>query len=289
MKITASSKKSLIMAVIAVVLSVAVFFAAVFGGGSVVFGWFTTGARSLDVGGFNGSIRSGTLNATYSVYAYNEARARASTHYINEETGGEGEAISMSDISLAVYDRTFTMRNRHVPVIIRIQISDTQIPESGAISVRLTRNPAMLDDATGQTVISRRCSSVTRYALLADASLMTAAAASNDPDTTLYNAINNTYYSAMQAATMGTTFVTKNTSTNPATYDKASQITLNCTYTSSTWNGSTLNLYIYVTYDAPMIDDYLEQNISVGGNNSGEDSMENDLSKLILILGEVEA
>ena len=283
-KAIASSKKSLVKAIVALVLAIAVFLTAILGGGSVVFGWFATGENNIGVGGLSSSVESGTIGATYSVYAYDDRFERASTYYLDNE-GAAGDPIAISAISLSAYDRTFTMRNHHTPVIIRIQISDAQIPQNGTISIRIKRNPNMLGDATGQTSLNRRSSSVTRYALIADPALITAAAATNDPDTALYNAINETYYSAMQAATMGQRFVTKNTQNNPATYEKAAQITIPLSYTSSMWNGSTLNLYLYITYDAPMLAEYLEENITVGGNNSGDDRMENDLATLELIIG----
>lgn len=287
MKAITSSRKSLVKAIVAFALALAVFLTAILGGGSAVFGWFTAGSPLADIGGLHGTVDDGALSAQYSVYAYSDEHERASTHYLTEQ-GAEGDAISMSSITLAAYDRTFTMRNHHSPIIIRIALSDTQIPANGTISIRLSRNANMLDDATGQTALNRRSSSVTRYALISDPALMTAANASNDPDTTLYNAINTTYYNAMQAATMGTGFVTKNTQNNPVTYEKAPQIELSLSYTSSMWNGSTLNLFLYITYDAPMIAEYLEQNISVGGDNTGDDRMVNDLAKLELILAGVQ-
>ena len=232
------------------------------------FGWF---AQNEDVSGDG-----------MAVTAYQDDAEAEYTHYTFDAKNNQAVVYDqISDIQVPQYDLIFLQRNRYTPAVVRVALTgEHDLPESGTISLTVGRNlAATIMTPTGAesndselAELNDLFSSLMRLTIVKGAGIYSA------NQTTLYNNIDNlpygnnsTLYSVIkdQTANNSTTnvFTTITGAENAADrYTKVNSLTLSIAYDENDWNGDTLNIYLYITYDKTLLNEYTRQDLSLSGD-----------------------
>ncbi len=260
--------KKIVLSIVQLSVAAVVFAVAIFGGGSVVFGWFLQN-RNVTNDNINAGVILDDSVYDYDVYMYNVKDAsggKATTYEItNGGTVGENK-ITLENINLQYYDTIFLHRNRFTSVIVRVGIKGDAVKKSGKLQINLIKSDAEVGDTTNQTSLSSKSSSVIRFLPVLGKEyydVATAAAATvggqyeNDFDTALYEALSSGItagdstatgvYGGISAAenptgqcfttltmTVGGETATRND--DEFTVTKAKSITTTLNYTAEDWN-----------------------------------------------------
>ncbi|MBR4439641.1 MAG: hypothetical protein IKS88_03455 [Clostridia bacterium] len=230
------------------------------------FGWFASnnevGASGMSVSAYNDDVE-----ADYFSYIYTQKTATATA--VN----------SIADVQVPQYDLIFLQRNRYTPAVIRaVFTGEHDLAESGNITFTITRNTANPLSVSGASVLNPSTSdhlSNTFTSLMRLTAVKGASVYDADPKELYLNLDelqygNDTLYEVVKDMTGNTavskTFVTKTGSGQSATYTKANSIELSIDYTAADWNGDELNIYIYITYDKTLMEDYRSYDASLSGD-----------------------
>ena len=242
---------SLIMTGVLVLVALLMYF-------NLAFGWF---AQNEEVGG-NGA----------SVTAYHDDTAAEYTHYTyNAKLETADVYDDISDIRVPQYDLIFLQRNRFTPAVVRVALTgENDLPRSGTIALTIGRNLGIADDPARSSRLSDYFTSMMRMTIIKGASIYNA-----DP-TTLYTNVDNlpygnsTLYEVVKEQTVNSAtsnvFVTDEGSGDAHDYVKADSITLSIDYTAADWNGDTLNIYLYISYDKTLLTAYTIQDLDLSGD-----------------------
>lgn len=271
------------------IVSLSVLLFSVVFGTSSVFGWLISSENRVELSRTEHEVVSPFALAEYSVYSY----------VIENENTGDGAAnedAALNAISFPSYDKTFVSHNPYTSVFIKISFSAETIAPSGTVSLRINRNLSPTDPETNlpladdseSEILESRCTSVMRFTVGINKSFIEIAEAQTGTDriTALYNAVNGLYYEQAKNGLVGDTFVTKSEGNGNVVYRKSGFLIFETPFVESDWNvdefgnRETLNVYLYMSYDGELINDYLNQRLGVGPYNI--EPIMNDLSELIV-------
>ena len=196
---------------------------------------------------------------------------------INETT-----ALNITNIVLNPYDTIFQGQNIYTPAFARIEIvRSSSMPEEGTVHITVERDP----NISG----AKYSSSVLRFTALVipengDSSYTTANA--------LYNFINSsTRFDDVEKYTEqmdhSKNFVVSVAGTGEnLQYTKTDSLTVSVSYTKEDWyvkeNANILNVYLYMTYDATLIANYMSSQEAGGGVSLDDNTFffDNDLTRI---------
>ena len=237
--------------------------------------WLTMN-RETDADQMGMALAVDDTTAVYKAYMYDLSKGEG-TDMINETT-----ALNITNIVLNPYDTIFQGQNIYTPVFARIElVGNKSMPKSGTVHITVERDPDISD--------AKYSSSVLRFTALVipekgDLSYTTANA--------LYNFINSsTRFDAVEKYTEqmdhSKNFVVSVTGTGEnLQYTKTDSLTVSVSYTEDDWyveeNANILYVYLYMTYDATLIANYMSSQ-EAGGGVSLEDNtvlFENDLTRI---------
>ena len=233
------------------------------------FGWFASN-KEVDANGMAVTAYSDDVEADYYAYIYTQKTATATA--VN----------SIADVQVPQYDLIFTQRNRYTPAVIRaVFTGEHDLAESGTISFTINRNTANPLSVSGASVLNPTSAdhlSNTFTSLMRLTAVKGATVYNADPktlylnlDTMQYGATpDDTLYEVVKSMTGNTaaskTFVTMTGSGENVTYTKSNSIELSIDYTAADWNGDELNIYIYITYDETLMEEYRSYDATISGD-----------------------
>ena len=224
-------------------------------------------------------------SAVYKAFMYDIEKG------MGTDTHPDGTELNVTNVNLNQYDTIFRSQNKYTPVIVQIRlVSSVSMPENGTVYITINRKVAK---AQAESELDLLSSSVVRFTALVDSD--EAYVESTDADA-LYRHINKkvllddtkTIFDEVEGYVgndlpHSKTFVTVEGEGEGHTHGKVDSITVEATYTAGDWyenseHNMCLNVYLYLTYDVPLIECFMEE--QTGGGISLEDnfySFENDL------------
>lgn len=168
-----------------------------------------------------------------------------------------------NSLDLMQYDAVFNSNNSYTYAVMRIELTGENLAQSGTIRFVLQRDTT---NSTANQLGSDYVSSVMNYRFVTISSFSATAA---DVLTTVHAA-------ATAQGVAAQTFVSNNA--------KLSSITFDVPYTVANWHNNRLYVYMYVDYDANLIEDYVENSLQnlLTTSNGGEVMVGNDISTLVI-------
>ena len=267
------------------VISLAVFFFAFFGGGVEVFGWFTNN-KETDIKGVNINVFNDDIRAEYHVYSYDirdmfdfaaTVPSDAYTETDPETNLTVNTAYTLKKLKMNPYDRVFIQRNDFTPVVVRVALTGTMLPRSGTVDIVINRdtgkNDVNLKPKYFTSVVKFTCIKGTQFY-------------SNDIPTmfeSVARQVNNTPEGQIADKNV---FKTMATSENVLSFytdietrtEKRDTLSFALSYNAGDFNGTTLNFYLYFDYHKNLIEEFISENVY--GNLSLDEteiSADNDL------------
>ena len=241
--------------------------------------WFTINRRT-DADDMGMALAVDDTMAVYRAYMF-DLREMHGTNTI-----GEGKELNISNIDLNQYDTIFSVQNKYTPAFAQIQIiKNSTMPEEGTVYVTITRDNLEEPDGSLQMFSS----SVLRFTAFIDATKGDVGITDADA---LYKYINKEerfdaveLYRGNELA-YSKTFVTVVGEGEGHTHDKVDALTVAVPYKKDYWHPnadgySTLNVYLYLTYDVQLIECFMDEH--TGGGISLEDNIyffKNDMKKI---------
>ena len=243
--------------------------------------WFTLN-RKTDSDGMGMALAIDDTSAIYKAYMYDLATGQGT------DTDPNGEKLNVTNIDLNQYDTIFRAQNIYTPAFAQIQlIKSKSMPDSGTVLITIERNTAISD---GNGALNLFSTSVVRFTALIDS---TKEDLNKKTPKDLYNHINTTDRFEVVEGYVGNdmpnsqTFVTvvQSQDGESHTHEKRNSITLSIPYKATDWypgeNGTTLNVYLYITYDVSLIECFMNE--QAGDGVSLDDTLyffENDMKKI---------
>ena len=182
-------------------------------------------------------------------------------NYSFDTTTQQYTAQTCNSLDLMQYDAVFNSNNSYTYAVIRMELTGENLAQAGTIRFVLERDTsnsaaAPLDSDYVSSIMNYRFVTLSSFPASA-ADVLTAAAAA-----------------AQSAAAQ--TFVSNNA--------KLSSLTFDVPYTAANWHNNRLYIYMYVDYDANLIEDYVENSLQnlLTTSNGGEVMVGNDISTLVI-------
>ena len=182
-------------------------------------------------------------------------------NYSFDTTTQQYTAQTCNSLDLMQYDAVFNSNNSYTYAVIRMELIGENLAQAGTIRFVLERDTsnsaaAPLDSDYVSSVMNYRFVTLSSFPESA-ADVLTAAAA------------------AAQSAE-AQTFVSNNA--------KLSSLTFDVLYTAANWHNNRLYIYMYVDYDANLIENYVENSLQnlLTTSNDGKVMVGNDISTLVI-------
>ena len=289
-KVLGSFASTALLGVFAVLVAVIYF--------SSSLGWFASNANATGTG-MQMHIKPNEAESDCTVYIF-DAKANA-VRYTGD--GKEGEP-QIDDLKMQIHDVIFKSRNRYTPAIVHLHLTNVRedLRSGGNVTVHLTRNsdPAYVEH-DGRIMLPEVTTSILRFTLVNNAGVSWLGT-DPDPDTAAGETYDNT------DAALYAKIVTNKDYTDTAVLDldskvfanitktagtiteitKPGEITLTVGYTSAQAADGILDLFLYITYDESLVDDFEHSvGIDTGSTTVGKiTTLLNDLTDLSISFDE---
>ena len=240
--------------------------------------WFTLN-RKTDAEEMGMALAVDDTVALYKAYMYNLTTGEGT------DKNGDGEELNIANIELNPYDTIFKGQNKYTPVFARIElVRNSSMPWNGTVHITVERN----SNATTDDVMAKYSSSILRFTafVIEDKKDLEKTTAKD-----LYAFINSDtrfkdVESYGEALSYSKNFISVDGTGEDATSVKSDSLTISVDYTEAAWYQNSdedwvLNVYLYMTYDAQLIQDYMDQ--QTGGGMSLDDNtvfFDNDLTRI---------
>ena len=212
------------------------------------------------------SYNKGVNSSDMSIRALNDLVYGSSTiyNYSFDSTTPQYSAQDSNSLALMQYDAVFNSNNSHTYAVMRIELRGENLAQTGTIRLTLERNTS---NNAANSLGSDYVSSVMKYSFVTLDNYFPETA--DDVLTSIHDA-------ATAQGVETQTFVSNNT--------KLYSITFNVPYTADNWHNNRLYVYMYVDYDADLIEDYVENSLQnlLTNSNGGAVTVGNDISKLVI-------
>ena len=200
-----------------------------------------------------------------SIRALNDLVYGSSTiyKYSFDTTTQEYIAKPSNSLDLMQYDAVFNSNNANTYAVMRIELTGENLAQSGTIRFFLERDTT---NSNAAPLDSDYVSSVMNFRFVTLSSFPTTAA----------DVLSAVYTAAGAQGVVTQTFVSNNA--------KLSSLTFDVPYTAANWHNNRLYIYMYVDYDANLIEDYVENSLQnlLTTSNGGEVMVGNDISTLVI-------
>ena len=250
--------------------------------------WLTTN-RNLGSNDMDMAIAIDDTSAIYKVYMCDLDTQKGIDRVKISEDSDEYEEITLYNLEMNQYDTIFKVQNKYTPAFAQINITRvSSMPESGTVYLTIDRD-INISGMTADGELTPNVSSVMRFTAFIDSS-------KGDIEKTnandLYFHINKESFFEEVKNYEGDkphskTFATHGSdkSQEGHAHTKADSITIAVEYKETDWyvkdGHQTLNVYLYITYDVPQLQCFLQERS--GDKISLEDTdyeMANDLKKV---------
>ena len=184
-------------------------------------------------------------------------------NYSFNTTTQQYTAQPCESLELMPYDAVFSSNNAYTYAVMRIELTGENLAQSGTIRFVLERDTT---NSNAAPLGSDYVSSVMNFRFVTLSSFPTTAA----------DVLSAVYTAAGAQGVVTQTFVSNNS--------KLSSLTFDVPYTAANWDNNSLYVYMYVDYDAELIEDYVENSLQnlLTTSNGGEVTVENDISTLVI-------
>lgn len=222
--------------------------------------WLTTN-RWLKSEDMNMGLHIDDTSAVYKVYKFDLDKMKGI------EENKNGEALTITNVEMNSYDTIFVVKNQYSPVFAQIRLSrnsnNSSMPLNGTVYITIHRDSSINPfDKDGK--LSERISSVLRFTAIIDT---TKADLEKTNANELYNHINSSYASIKAYTDQkpeSKTFITAHGEGVDHSHTKNDTIAISLKYTEDCWytddqGNDHLNLYLYMSYDAQLVDCYMKQ------------------------------
>ena len=240
--------------------------------------WFTLN-RKTDAEEMGMALAVDDTVALYKAYMYNLTTGEGT------DQNGDGGELNIANIELNPYDTIFKGQNKYTPIFARIElVRNSSMPWNGTVHITVERN----SNATTDDVMAKYSSSILRFTafVIEDKTDLDKEFAKD-----LYAFINSDtrfkdVESYDEALSYSKNFISVVGTGEDATSVKSDSLTISVDYTEAAWYQNSegdwvLNVYLYMTYDAQLIQDYMDQ--QTGGGMSLDDNtvfFDNDLTRI---------
>lgn len=237
--------------------------------------WLTTN-RWLKSEDMNMGLHIDDTSAVYKVYKFDLDKMTGIDRIIHEDKSEE--ILTITNVEMNSYDTIFVVKNQYSPVFAQIRLSrnsnNSSMPLNGTVYITIHRDSSINPfDKDGK--LSERISSVLRFTAIIDT---TKADLEKTNANELYNHINSSYASIKAYTDQkpeSKTFITAHGEGDDHSHTKNDTIAISLKYTEDCWytddqGNDHLNLYLYMSYDAQLVDCYMKQhaNSELSLNNS---------------------
>lgn len=230
-------------------------------------GWFANNT-AVAGSGMQVQVRAMQAEALCTVYIFD---AKANTvRYTGD--GRDANDPRIENLKMQIHDVIFKSRNRYTPAIVHLHLTNIRqdFLDGGTVTVEITRNndPAYVT-VNGRMTLPESTSSIVRFTLINNTG---AAWLGTDPDPD--EAANDTYENV--DAALYAKIVTNKDYSDTAELDldsrtfaavtktdgvitsitKPDRLSLQVAYTAAQVTDRTLDLFLYVTYDEPLVNDF---------------------------------
>lgn len=252
-------------------------------------GWFSSN-YIVNSTGMNIKVEVADADAEYFAYIYDVKLEEV------QYTGKDGltgiAEPRIDNLDMQFHDTIFVQRNRFTPAFIRIRLTNINEKwlDGGNVTITIARDVSIPSYGTNEDLIylNSYFSSIMRYTLVQDKDWFDETIVdSNNQANELYFNIEDDIYSSVKDRTGNTdsskTFTTVVTDGggNITSITKTPTINLKVPYTSSDIQDGHLDVYLYITYDSTLVNQFEHQagGVYIGTSAVGNiTKMENDMA-----------
>ena len=276
-------------------------------------GWFVNN-KTVSGESMSARVEKNDADANYYAYVYDVKESTSSQTVVHFTGEGTSDDPAIDNLDILFFDTIFKKRNRYTPAVVRIELSELKYT-AGTVTLTLTRDSALptTETASGKTAPSRYLTSAMRFTAAQGKDWYTYSPATaaadlyNRIDTSLYTYIaTDRNYTAGSVSASGTNAYAFHKSNSLIFVDsvnkdgtgaligmtKADAISLSVPYAASDLLdtdgdgvGDTLNVYLYITYDEDLVENFGVSGISSGGSAVGQIiDLANDLTEMKITL-----
>lgn len=231
--------------------------------------------RRVSNNGINTRLDNYDVNTEYYLYQYDL------TDVSNITAKGDTKETRLFDFNnfeMHSYDTIFATLNKFTYSMIRVEVSGADFPTSGTITAELFRNTSVGNDSTN---LAPYFTSGIRFSCSIDKNLYNSDAGTLFSNSVEYfKGVDPNYEHFEQSDDNSKIFPTNSGTIEEPNWSKPDSIAFEFAYTPEDFSNGSLNLYIFIEYEIPLISNFSNTSISSGGVQANEVTLEDDLEKL---------
>ncbi len=205
------------------------------------FSWFEVSKEASSTS--TAIIYQDDVQIDYTVY-----KCDNETHVVST-TDSNNNKLSLVDLDLNKYDAVFTEKNEWSPIIVRFELTGSTLPGDGSIGIQITRTSSIADGDGVVSSSTSKLAAVTSNVCTFGAGTNFTISDNNDDEKVYLESVNE-----FQTNVTLQNFVTGTT----GSYTKVSTLYYDLPYTSTAFNGNTLYVYLYISYNSILAQEYVD-------------------------------